>query len=204
MHCYACSGCIPAKKRQKHACRIERIAIRLGTSKCHELICWKYFYYNPVRSPASGCGAARALDRSGTIGNGTVYIAHRSDGDRGLYAGRDLPAFSLVTLYGGVLRCLLGISRRPTLSGIEGKQQEPDGGDQGDVEDKDSHIRHIPGNANVALDGFDFAKLFPEVIPESKLDGARCRVGTHLFPQCDDADLRYLIMHPGLGTWHGQ
>jgi hypothetical protein len=199
MHCYACSGYSPAKKRQQHARTIEQITIRLGISKCHELICWKYFFYNPVMTPAKGCRAARALDMSGTIGNGMIYIAHRGDGDRGLYAGRDLPAFSLATMYGGVLRHLLRTLRRRTLPVVEGNEPGPDGGDEGDYEDKDSHTRHIPGNANVALDGSPFAKHFPGVIPESELDGARCRVGTPLFPDCEDEDLRYLIMHSGAG-----
>jgi hypothetical protein len=192
------AGYSTAKKRAAHALRCEGIASRLSATQCHELICWHYFYKNPVRSPSPGCKAARALDTCGTLGNGMVYIAHRSDGDRGLFAGRDLAPTTLVTLYGGVLRRLLQILRRATPPAVPGREQGTAGGND-DEKDTDSHTRHIPNNSNVALDGLPFAQYIPAVIDVNQLQAARFQPGSPLFPECEDEDLQYVITHSGCG-----
>jgi hypothetical protein len=195
------TGYSTAKKRAAHALRCEGITSRLNTIQCHELICWHYFYKNPVRSPLPGCMAARALDTGGTLGNGMVYIAHRSDGDRGLYAGRDLAPKTLATLYGGELRKLLASLRRATTPAAPGREQGAAGGNDSECEEKDpnSHTRHIPLNGIVVLDGLPFVQCVPAVIDVNQLQAARFQPGSPLFPECEDEDLQYLITHTGCG-----
>jgi hypothetical protein len=132
-----------------------------------------------------------------------VYSAYIADGDRALYAGRDLTPGTVLTLYGGELRSLLRSERRVIPSITQGGDQGAGAvggcGSGDEAKDKDTHVRTIPGNDSVALDGLPFAGCLPAQIPEDELEGARFLVGSPLFPQCEDEDLQYVIMHSGAG-----
>ena len=106
-------------------------------SDFHELLCRQSF----ERAPATNRGirAQRALQESGTLANGKVYVTIReSHGTslRELVAGVRFDPGEAVTLYGG----LLEPGRKETVV--------------------DTHARHIP-LMDCVLNGKDFANAFP-------------------------------------------
>jgi hypothetical protein len=177
---------------------------RLGAHRCHELQAWAYFYVNPVAPRVRGCKAQHALNTGGTLANKIVYVAHRHDGDRGLFAGHDLMPRTIATLYGGQLRRLIE-SQRLVATDSAPAGAHPSAGDMmdraapADVEGDEgpnTHVRHLPGNDIVALDGLPFANWLP---PKTQRGSENPRLRTHLFPECEDQDLHYLIANTGVG-----